>query len=159
MKTKLYSLLIIVCMTLSLPACLNDDPVDDFSGIKPVIELPYVTSHGSTMTSTGGKEVTFKLMVNYTIADRRNQNDEIVVGLDIDESLVGNDKLLPASCYSLPTTLTIAKQTQLATTELKVSTAGLEAGKYTLPVVIKSVPEGYTISGNFNYVRFTVTVK
>lgn len=159
MKAKLYFLLIMACMTLALSSCLNDDPVDDFTKVKPVIELPYASSHSSTITTKAGQDVTFKLMVNYTIADWRNQNDEIVVGLGVDESRVGNNKLLPASTYTLPATMTIAKQTQLTTTNLVVKTAGLAPGKYTLPVVIKSVPAGYTMSGNFNYALFIVTVQ
>ncbi len=159
MKTKIYFFLMMTCMTLLLPSCLKDEPLDDFSGVKPVIELPYVSSHSSTATSSKGEDVTFQLMVNYTIIDWRDQNEDIVVGLGVDESLVGNNTLLPASAYTLPATMTIAKQTQLTTTDLKVSVTGLAAGKYSLPVVIKSVPEGYTISGNFNYALFIVTVR
>ena len=147
------------CITLLLPSCLKDDPLDDFSGVKPVIELPYASSHSSTTTSSNGKDVTFKLMVNYTIADWREQNDEIVVGLGVDKSLVGNNTLLPASAYTLPANMTIVKQTQFTSIDLNVSVAGLAAGKYTLPVVITSVPTGYTISGNFNYVLFILTVR
>lgn len=158
MKTKFYYLLIMISIALSLPSCLNDEPWDDFSTVKPVIELPY-SSHTSTITSKDGKSVTFQLMVNYTIADWRNQNDKIVVGLGIDESLIGKNNLLPASAYSLPETMTIPELTQLTTTDLTVNVTGLTTGKYTLPVVIKSVPEGYTMSGNFNYVLFTVNVQ
>ena len=159
MKAKIYLLPIIICMVLLLSSCLKDEPLDDFSGIKPVIELPYASSHSSTTTCSKGEDVTFKLMVNYTITDWREQNDEIVVGLGIDEGLVGKNTLLPASAYTLPANMTISKQTQLATTDLIVSTTGLAVGKYTLPVIITSVPEGYTISGNFNYALFTVTVR
>lgn len=159
MKTKLYSLLFIVCMTLSLSSCLNDDPVDDWSKVKPVIELPYAVNHGDTDFGTAGTEFVFKLMVNYTIADWRKQNDNIVVELGIDESLIGKNKLLPAYTYTLPASMTIAPQTQLTTTELKINSTGLEPGKYTLPVVIKNVPKGYIISGNFGHALFTITVQ
>lgn len=158
MKTKFYYLLIMIGTALSLSSCLNDDPWDDFSTVKPVIELPY-SSHSRSITSKNGQNVTFELMVNYTIADWRNQNDEIVVGLGIDESLIGKNLLLPASAYSLPETMTIVEQTQLTTTNLTVNVTGLAAGKYILPIVIKSVPAGYTMSGNFNYVLFTVNVQ
>ena len=159
MKAKLYSLLMMICMAFALSSCLKDDVVDDFTTVKPVIELPYVSSHSSTFTCNAGQDATFKLMVNYTIADWRDQHDEIVVGLGVDESRKGSNKLLPASAYTLPSTMTIAKQTQLTTTDLVVKTTGLVAGKYVLPVVIKSVPAGYTMSGNFNYALFIVTVK
>lgn len=159
MKAKLYSLVIIVCMAFAFSSCLKDDVADDFTSVKPVIELPYASSHSSNFTAQAGQDATFKLMVNYTIADWRNQNDEITVGLGVDESRKGNNTLLPASTYTLPATMTIAKQTQLATTDLVVKTTGLAPGKYVLPVVLKSVPAGYIMSGNFNYALFIVTVK
>jgi hypothetical protein len=99
-------------------------------------------------------------MVNYTIADWRNQNETIQVGLAMDETYLGSYEPLPASAYSLPASLTIEKQTQLTTVPLTVKTTDLESGKtYGLPVVITSVPNGYTKSGNFNYVVFRVVVR
>lgn len=159
MKKELYTLLIMLVMIFALTSCLKDDPIDDFSNVRPVIELPYASSHGSSQTSKNGQNVTFKLMVNYTIADWRNQNDDIIVGLDIDENRKGSNQLLPASAYSLPGTMTIAKQTQLTTVDFVVKVVGLAPGRYTLPIVIRSVPAGYTISGNFNYALFTVVVQ
>jgi hypothetical protein len=48
----------------------------------------------------------------------------------------------------------------LTTVPLTVKTTDLEAGKtYGLPVVITNVPNGYTKSGNFNYVVFRIVVK
>lgn len=158
MKTKVYLLLCLAIMALTMSSCLKDDYLVDWDDAKPVIELPY-TKHTTSTSVIAGTEVSFKLYVNYTIADWRNQNEEIVVGLGIDESQVGTSMLLPASTYTLPATMTIAKQTQLAETELKINTTGLEKGTYALPVVLKSVPTGYTISGNFGMMLFKVIIK
>lgn len=158
MKTKVYLLISMLSIALVMSSCLKDDYLVDWEEAKPVIELPY-TKHTTSTTVTAGTEVRFKLYVNYTIADWRNQNDDIVVGLDIDESKVGTSTLLPSSTYALPTTMTIPKQTQLAETELIINTTNLEKGTYALPVIIKSVPSGYTISGNFGMMLFKVIIK
>lgn len=159
MKTKVYSLLSALFIVLSMTSCLDDDYLVNWDDAKPVIELPY-TKHTASTTVAAGTNAIFKLYVNYTIADWRNQKDDIVVGLGIDEKQIGTSTLLPASCYTLPTTMTIVKQTQLAETELKINTTGLTKGKtYALPVAIKSVPAGYTISGNFGIMVFKVVIK
>lgn len=157
MRTKAY-LLLVMFIALTMSSCLKDDYLVDWEDAKPVIELPY-TKHTTSKAVRAGEEVRFKLYVNYTIADWRNQHEDIVVGLDIDESKVGTSTLLPSSCYTLPTTMTILKQTQLAETELVINTTGLKQGTYALPVIIKSVPSGYTISGNFGMMLFKVTIK
>lgn len=158
MKTKVYLLLSILCMAFTMSSCLEDDYLVDWDDAKPVIELPY-TRHTQSTTVTAGTEVSLKLYVNYTIADWRNQKEDITVELGIDASKVGTSILLPTSTYTLPATMTIAKQTQLAETELKINTAGLEKGTYALPVIIKSVPAGYTVSGNFGMMLFKVIIK
>ncbi|WP_455665373.1 DUF1735 domain-containing protein [Phocaeicola sp.] len=158
MRTKRYFILSMLFIALTMTSCLKDDSLVNWDNAKPVIELPY-TKHNTSTTVTAGTEVTFPLYVNYTIADWRNQNEDIVVGLGIDESQIGTTILLPASTYNLPATMTITKQTQLAETELKINTTGLASGTYALPVVIKSVPAGYTISGNFGMMLFKVVIK
>lgn len=158
MRTKTYLILSMLFIALAMTSCLKDDYLVDWDKAKPVIELPY-TKHTASTTVTAGEDVSFKLFVNYTIADWRNQNEDIVVGLGIDESQIGTSILLPASTYNLPATMTITKQTQLAETELKINTTGLASGTYALPVVIKSVPAGYTISGNFGMMLFKVVIK
>lgn len=159
MKTKIYSFLVIIMLSLSVTSCLDDDYLVDWDDIKYVIELPY-TRHYVNKTVNQGTDAEFELMVNYTIADWRNQNDEISVGLSLDESKLGSYTLLPASTYTLPANLVINKQSQLTSYTLNVQTENLEKGKtYALPISITSVPSGYTISGNFDYVVFRVTVK
>lgn len=158
MKTKIYSLLLIVMMAFTNVSCLEDEYLVDWDKMGIVIELPYA-KHYVQKTVTQGSDAVFDLMVNYTIADWRNQNESIQVGLGVDEAYLGSYKLLPASAYTLPSSLTIEPQTQLTTVPLTVKTTDLEKGTYGLPVVITNVPNGYTLSGNFNYVLFRVVVK
>lgn len=159
MKTKIYSLLLIVLMAFTNVSCLEDEYLVDWDKMGIVIELPYA-KHYVQKTVTQGSDATFDLMVNYTIADWRNQNETIQVGLGIDDTYLGSYNPLPASAYNLPSSLTIEKQSQLTTVPLTIKTTDLEKGKtYGLPVVITSVPNGYTKSGNFNYVLFRVVVK
>lgn len=159
MKTKIYSLLLIVLTAFTNVSCLEDEYLVDWDKMGIVIELPYA-KHYVQKTVKKGTDATFDLMVNYTIADWRKQNETIQVGLAMDETyLESGYELLPASTYTLPSSLTIEKQKQLTTVPLVVKTTELEAGKkYGLPVIITSVPNGYTKSGNFNYVVFRVIV-
>lgn len=158
MKTRIYSLLLIVLMAFTNVSCLEDEYLVDWDKMGIVIELPY-PKHYVTKTVKQGTDAVYDLMVNYTIADWRNQNETIQVGLAMDETyLESGYELLPASTYTLPTSVTIEKQKQLVTVPLTVKTAGLEKGKYGLPVVITTVPDGYTKSGNLNYVVFRLTV-
>lgn len=158
MKTKIYSLLLIVMMAFTNVSCLEDEYLVDWDKMGIVIELPYA-KHYVQKTVNQGADATFDLMVNYTIADWRNQNETIQVGLGVDETYLDGYKPLPASAYTLPSSLTIEPQTQLTTVPLIVKTTGLEKGTYGLPIVITNVPNGYTLSGNFNYVLFRVVVK
>ena len=159
MKTKIYSLLMIVLMAFTNVSCLEDEYLVDWDKMGIVIELPYAR-HYVQKTVTKGADATFDLMVNYTIADWRDQDETIQVGLGLDDTYLGSYEPLPTSAYSLPSSLTIEKQTQLKKVPLTIKTTDLEAGKtYGLPVVITSVPNGYTKSGNFNYVVFRVVVK
>ena len=159
MKTKIYSLLLIVLMAFTNVSCLEDEYLVDWDKMGFVIELPYA-KHYVQKTVNQGSDAVFDLMVNYTIADWRNQNETIQVGLGLDDTYLGNYEPLPASAYTLPSSLTIEKQKQLTTVPLTIKTTELESGKtYGLPVVITSVPSGYTKSGNFNYVVFRVVVR
>jgi len=159
MKTKIYSLLLIVLMAFTNVSCLEDEYLVDWDKMGFVIELPYA-KHYVQKTVNQGSDAVFDLMVNYTIADWRNQNESIQVGLGLDDTYLGSYEPLPASAYTLPSSLTIEKQKQLTTVPLTIKTTELESGKtYGLPVVITSVPSGYTKSGNFNYVVFRVVVR
>lgn len=159
MKTRIYSLLLIVLMAFTNVSCLEDEYLVDWDKMGIVIELPY-PKHYVQKTVNQGTDAVFDLMVNYTIADWRNQNETIQVGLGMDESyLESGYELLPASTYTLPSSVTIEKQKQLVSVPLSVKTTELEKGKkYGLPIVITSVPTGYTKSGNLDYVVLRVVV-
>ena len=76
MKTKIYSLLLIVLMAFTNVSCLEDEYLVDWDKMGVVIELPYA-KHYVQKTVNKGADATFDLMVNYTISDWRNQNETI----------------------------------------------------------------------------------
>lgn len=165
MMTKIKLSLFVAVMTLfTLTSCLNDDPWTDWNQLKSPIELPY-SSHSLTETRVNpGDQVTFDLMVNYTIPDQKNMVEDIPVDLAVDEALVDSYNknngssylLIPSSCYTLPEVV-IKKGVRLWEQDFIVNTTGLEAGKrYILPIIIKSVPSNYLISGNFGVVYLRI---
>lgn len=168
MNTKIFKILLSFVGTLFLfSSCLQDDPRVDWDQISPLIELPYVSHTLSATKVVPGEDISFDLMVNYTIADKKDNKNDIPVGLAVDEALVAKYNtenqasyiLLPAACYTLPEVL-IAKGTQLFESKLAIQTASLQPGKqYLLPVVIQTVPAGYTISGNFGVLYLRVNMK
>mgnify|MGYP006323205375 FL=1 len=88
-------------MAFTNVSCLEDEYLVDWDKMGVVIELPYA-KHYVQKTVNKGADATFDLMVNYTIADWRNQNETIQVGLAMDETYLGSYEPLPASAYSLP---------------------------------------------------------
>ena len=96
MKTKIYSLLLIVLMAFTNVSCLEDEYLVDWDKMGFVIELPYA-KHYVQKTVNQGSDAVFDLMVNYTIADWRNQNETIQVGLGLDDTYLGSYEPLPAS--------------------------------------------------------------
>jgi hypothetical protein len=165
MKTKLYKyVLIALCSVLSLSSCLRDDTLVDWDDMVFVIEFPYISHYITQTRVTTTQNVTFSLMLNYTIPDKKDSQSDIPVGVVVDESRVKvyNDannasyELLPTSAYTLPA-FVIPAGTQLLTVPIEINTSVLEAQKrYILPVVIKDVPPGYVISGNFGHVYLRV---
>ncbi len=158
-----------LCVVLfSSTSCLKDDPMFDWDAAIPVIELPYKSHYLTSSKVTPEKNVSFNLMVNYTIPFASDNKEDIKVGLKVDESLVSvynaslastakKYELLPAGTYNLPSEITIAKGTQLWKQDLEINTSSLTPKTYyILPVVISSAPQGYTISGNFGHVYLRV---
>ncbi len=165
MMTRIkLSVFVAVMALFTLTSCLKDDPWTDWSQLKSPIELPY-SSHFLRKTRVKvGDQVTFDLMVNYTIPDQKNMVEDIPVELAVDANLIDsfNDyygtsyQLLPSSCYTMPEVI-IKKGVRLWEQDFVVNTAGLEAGKrYILPIIIKSVPSNYLISGNFGVVYLRI---
>lgn len=168
MMTRIkLSVFVTVMALFTLTSCLKDDPWTDWSQLKSPIELPY-NSHSLTETKVNpGDQVTFDLMVNYTIPDQKNMVEDIPVDLAVDEALVDSYNktngssylLIPSSCYTLPEVV-IKKGVRLWKQDFVVNTTGLEAGKrYILPIIIKSVPSNYLISGNFGVVYLRIHMK
>ena len=165
---KYFFIAALLCM-FTMTSCLKDDPLFDWSAMKSVIELPYLQHNVRVSKVSPVEEVSFDLYVNYTVPYASDNKEDIKVTLGIDEDLLdsynaslgssGTYEILPAANYSLPDVL-IKKGERLFSTKLNVKTDGLDAGKkYIIPVVIESVPDGYTKSGNFGYVHFRVDME
>jgi hypothetical protein len=168
MKTRRlsrYACIAAFCSLLPFTSCLNDDPLVDWDAMVTVIEFPYINHYITKTKVTATENTTFDLMVNYTIADKKDSKTDIPVELAVDEARVKvyNDannnagyELLPASTYTLPAVV-IPAGVQLVTLPVEVNTSGLTPKKkYILPLVIRSVPSGYVVSGNFGHVYLRV---
>lgn len=111
------------------------------------------------------------------IANWRNIKEQIPVVVDVDPSrLPAGTVMMPASAYDVkfPCTVTIQDaetaeknynredynlQKMYQDITFNFADPALENGKtYALPIAIKSVPAGYTISGNFGYMIFQVAM-
>ena len=80
MMTRIkLSVFVAVMALFTLTSCLKDDPWTDWSQLKSPIELPY-SSHFLRKTRVKvGDQITFDLMVNYTIPDQKNMVEDIPV--------------------------------------------------------------------------------
>ncbi len=161
---KIKHISIVICTLISLSSCLKDESLVDWSAMKFVIELPYSNHYLTETLVVPTENVVFDLMVNYTIPDKKDNKEDITVVLAVDESLVktyneenlSDYELLPASTYTIPE-IVIEKGTQLTSKDFEINTSVLVPGRhYILPVVIRSVPDGYTISGNFGHVYLRI---
>lgn len=176
---KISYILFTLLAVCSLTSCLKDEYLYDYDDQKPVIEIAYfaANTHTQEMRTTRGN-VNTKFEVNYSIADWRNIKEQIPVVVDIDQAYLPKGAILaPASCYSgvtFPATVTIQDaetawknykreeynlQKMHQNITFNFDDPALENNKtYALPISIKSVPAGYTISGNFGYMVFKVTM-
>lgn len=176
---KISYILFTILAVCSLTSCLEDEYLYDYDDQKPVIEIPYYSSntHTQTMRIPANKVLTTKFEVNYTIADWRNIKEQIPVVVDVDPSrLPAGAIMMPTSAYDVqfPCTVTIQDaetawknykreeynlQKMHQNITFNFDDPALENNKtYALPIAIKSVPAGYTISGNFGYMVFKVTM-
>lgn len=175
MKTRFISLLIIAFVALTTSSCLNDEYLYDYDDQQPVIEFPQTNHYEDLDYSAGDTSTSSYIIVNYTIANWKDIDEDIPVVVSIDESYMDDGyTLFPSGSYDLtfPLTMTIEDaETQAAeyTRELDGSTSNkynrqsaqtvitfdltqlTEGTSYALPLAITSVPSGYTISGNYGY--------
>lgn len=164
-KILLYITLALSVFTTS--SCLNDKPLIDWEDAIFVVELPYKTHYQLISKVKPEKNESINLMVNYAVPYASDNDKDLPVTLGIDEKRVdiynsglssSTQKyiLMPADAYTIPQDIVITKGTKLWKQPFEINTSKLEKGKkYLIPIVIKGVPEGYTISGNFGhlYVR------
>ncbi len=169
MKTinKLFLILFSGAMVFTSTSCLKDDPLIDWGKMVFVVEMPYKNHY---LRETGVKptvNISFDLMVNYTVPYDTDNGEDIEVSLGIDESMIagynkslgtsGTYVMAPSGSFTLPAKVVIPKGKRLFSTKLNVETSGLEKGKkYIIPVKITGAPKGYTISGNFGHAFFRI---
>lgn len=153
---------------LGATSCLNDTPLVNWEDLGVVVELPYKSHYIAVQKVVPGDDVSFDIKVNYTIDYASKVTEDIPVNLAVDPDMVEEYnaglpasatkyEIFPEGTYELPTTITIAKGTQLAEQTMTVNTTNLVPGKYyILPVVISGVPEGYIASGNFGHLYLRI---
>lgn len=171
MKTNKIKILCVGIVSLFvMTSCLKDEGMVKWeNGIYNIVEFAHVSHNVRIQNVKPTANITFTpLYLNYTIPKLEDHKSDVTVSLGIDESRVAKYNsdnaldgslpskqpylLMPASAYTLPTTLNIPAGTRTITWDLPVNTSTLEPGKkYMIPVVITGAPGGITISGNFGY--------
>lgn len=153
---------------LSATSCLEDTPIVNWDDLGVVIELPYNSHYLAAQNVVPGEELSFNLMVNYTIDYASKVTEDIPVDLAVAPEMIDEYnaslpsystkyEIFPEGTYELPTTITIKKGTQLAEHTMTVNTDNLEPGHYyMLPIVISGVPDGYIASGNFGHLYLRI---
>lgn len=178
MKTTIKTITLFTCFVLLFSSCLKDEPTWDWSKIQGwgVVELPYKAHWQRKTQVVPPTPVEFDLMLNYTIPDKKDMKEDIVVTLSVAATQAELDRfnkamglkgasayqLLPAGSYTVPTTLTIPKGTQLIDFKVQVTTSGLDPanGKfYLIPVKIESASNNHIVSGNFGYLDLRIDLK
>lgn len=164
---RIITALCLAALCLSFTSCLKDDPLINWKDMKSVIELPYKKHYYNLSKVIPGENEIFKLMVNYTIPYASDNKEDISVQLGVDESMVEthnatyfkDSELLPPAAYSIPSVV-IKAGTRLWEGNMTINTSTLKPGvEYVLPIVIKSVPQGYIMSGNFHHLYLRVQMK
>jgi Domain of unknown function (DUF1735) len=158
----------------TLTSCLNDELTLDPANSTNVIEFKnpssFASPYGSkyalyTRAFDLAPENDYPITVSYSGANVAPE--DITVNLGIDEAALTqyNDEqdaaydLIPASLYTLPTSVVIPKGQRTATVALKVKSSSFDFTKsYVLPVRIQTVSSG-TISGNFGTILLSVNAK
>jgi len=168
MKRNIYRLIMsALFVSVGLTSCLNDDMVDDQKyglinlNAKKIIELPSDASHSvsKTLLPSGLADVTIG---EVRLAAEQAATEDIVVGLSTSktsELLVGKD-LFPLDKITVPATVTILKGQRSAPLVVKVNTDYLLSDPQYLAITITTVDKpGYTVSGNFGHLFFSMKVK
>ncbi len=168
---NIIKILCIALVSFSATSCLQDEPLINWENAIPVIELPYPSHNIRTSNVVPTEDETIHLIVNYSTSMASDNTADLSIGLMVDEDRLATYNatlsattqkyvMLPADTYTLPATAVIAKGTKKWEHDMVVETKDLAPGeKYLLPIVISSVPEGFTLSRNFSYVYVRVDMK
>lgn len=174
MKQSIKSYLFISAVVVGLTSCLKDKPLFDPDKIDNVLELFNIGTIESSTTSpyplfSYSFEVvpddTLELTVNYAGDAVAPQDITVNVGIDENVLKAYNDSnktaytLLPATLYTLPTSVVIPKGQRKVALPVKMKPSSFDFSKtYALPVALQSASTGI-ISGSFGKVVFKVGVK
>ena len=136
-------------------------PDDGEDGNEPVEEVTFVP--GTILAKNNETSVTLRQgtdetkVFNYYFETDDEVAEERTVTLKVDETLVGDSRLLPEANYEFTETFTVpAGSYESATQTITFNADGLEEGEYVLPIA-EVVPEGETASEPLVY-NITVRV-
>ncbi len=154
---KIHFLLAV--LVISLTSCLKDKPNTNFSGLTPIIELPYSgkSYFSQDAITDAGPTITKQFVVNIASVNVPTTATSVTIG--VDNSLIApyntaNPAItynpMPTGSYTFPDmVVNIPAGQRQATLTVTIDKSKLDPSQsYLLPITIKSAP-GLTISGNF----------
>lgn len=157
---------------LGVTSCLNDDPIIDWSVIKPVIELADNDHTQYANNMQRGDVAEFKIIVNYTASYASDVKENIEVQLEVDLDTIAkiNANLaaseqpfepFPVASYEnliLKTTIPAGSKRDTIYLEVDINDDFKVGRSYILPLKIAGASDGYIISGNFNYLDLEINM-
>ena len=156
-------------------SCLDDktptlDPASSINVVEFKNPAGFSSPSGSkyalyTQAFDVAPENSYPIMVSYSGAQVAPEDITVTLGVDAaalaqynTEQKVAYD-LIPATLYTLPTTVVIPKGQRTATVDLKFKSLNFDFAKaYVLPVQIRTISSG-TVSGNFGTILINVNAK
>lgn len=158
----------------TLTSCLEDklslDPATSTNVIEFKNPSSFVSPNGSkyalyVRAFDLAPENDYPITVSYSGANVAPEDITVTLGIDepaltqYNEEQEAHYDLIPATLYTLPTTVTIPRGQRTATVALKVKSNSFDFSKsYVLPVQIKTASSGI-ISGNFGTILLSVSAK
>jgi Domain of unknown function (DUF1735) len=158
----------------TLTSCLDDkltlDPTDSVNVVEFKNPTDFLSPYGSkyalyTKAFDVAPENDFPITVSYSGANVAPEDITVTLGIDAAALTQYNTEqkttydLIPASLYTLQSSVVIPKGQRTATVSLKFKSNSFDFSKaYVLPVQIKSISSG-TISGNFGTILINVNAK
>jgi len=169
-----FKIVCLALMTFAFSSCLKDDIALDPDKSTNVIEFKnpssFISPQGSkyalyTQAFELAPEKDYPITVSYSGAQVAPTDITVNIGIDTAAVTQYNKEqeehfdVIPASLYTLPTTVVIPKGQRTATLNIKIKSEKFDFTKhYVLPVQIKSASSGI-ISGNFGTILLGLNAK